>query len=272
MNIAKCILHYIKVGHYSIKLEIQRQMEYPSFLFAWLVANPAHFILGLVSIQIVIANFGSLNGWSFNQVAFLYGIASMSHGLSMVLFIQTWSIQYLVTEGEFDRLLLRPLNIFYQFSVMEFNLIGFTDLIPAVCILFYGCSAVGFYPSFLNVIKLLAAIAGATLIRGAVYLATCSIAFWTKRSPFVELDNKVIYYTSMYPMSIYPMYFQIVFTYIIPLGFISFYPASELLQKSTDIILPGNLCLASLLVGIVVYIIGYTIFKKGLSRYESSGS
>lgn len=272
MNIAKRMLYYIRVGLYCLKLEIQKQMEYPSFLFTWLIANPVHFVLGLVSIQIVIANFGSLGGWSFNQVAFLYGIASMSHALSMVLFIQTWDIQYLVTEGEFDRLLLRPLNIFFQFSVLEFNLVGFTDLIPAVCILLYGCSVVGFDPTFINVIKMIAAIFGATLIRGAVYLATCSIAFWTKRSPFVDLDNKVIYYTSMYPMSIYPMYLQMAFTYLIPLGFISFYPASELLQKNTGIPLPDNLCLVALLVGIGVYLVGYAIFKKGLSRYESSGS
>ena len=272
MNIGKCILHYIKVGYCSIKLEIQSQMEYPSFLFAWLIANPTHFILGLVSINIVLKNFGSLGGWSFSQIAFLYGIASMSHGLSMVLFIQTWYIQYLVTEGEFDRLLLRPLGIFFQFSVMEFNLIGFTDLIPAICILIYGCSAVGFHPSFLNVIKLTAAIIGATLIRGALYMATCSIAFWTKRSPVVDLDNSVIYYTSRYPISIYPMYFQIIFTYIIPLGFISFYPASELLQRGTSMFLPNELCFMALLVVIVTYTIGYAIFKKGLSRYESSGS
>jgi ABC-type uncharacterized transport system, permease component len=272
MNIFKRLLYYLEVGRYSIKLEIQRQMEYPSFLFGWLIANPTHFVLGLVSIKIVIANFGSLNGWNFNEVAFLYGIASMSHGLTTVVFIQTWYIQYLVTEGEFDRFLLRPLNIFFQFSVMDFNLIGFTDLLPAVCILIYGCRLVGFKPTFINLIMLIAAIVGATLIRGALYLATCSLAFWTKRSPFADLDSKIIYYTSRYPLTIYPNIFQILFTYIIPLGFVSFYPASAFLHKGTSIPLYGNMCFISLLMGIVMYTIGYMIFKSGLSRYESSGS
>jgi ABC-2 type transport system permease protein len=40
----------------------------------------------------------------------------------------------MVTQGELDRFIVRPLGIFFQFCFDKFNFIGFTDLIPGLCI------------------------------------------------------------------------------------------------------------------------------------------
>ena len=98
--------YYLDVGWYNIKLSIQRQTEYPLFLIGWLIANPLQFVFALITIYATVSNFGSINGWDFHEITFLYGVSIVSHGLAVVLFIQTWYCQYLVLEGGFDRLLL----------------------------------------------------------------------------------------------------------------------------------------------------------------------
>jgi ABC-2 type transport system permease protein len=114
---------------------------------------------------------------------------------------------------------------------------------------------------------------GATLIRGGIYLLTGAISFWTKRSSvFIGVEMSIFDYTSRYPLTIYPEILQGIFTFIIPLGFISFYPASELLNTKTGICIPGDLCLWAFVAGVAVYSIATAVFKIGMRRYESSGS
>jgi ABC-2 type transport system permease protein len=254
-------------------MSVQTNLEYPINLIGWLFANPIQFVLGLATIQFVISEFGTLNGWTFGELAFLYGLAVLSHGLSVILFVQTWYMGHIMLDGEFDLFMLRPMNVLFQFFFMSFNLIGITDMIPGIIIFIYGCSQIHFLWSFGNVVILLSILIGATLIRGAVCLITGSFAFWTKsRNSFVLLNFTLFDQTTKYPLSIYPRIVQIIFTFLIPLGFISFYPASDFLDKSMNFNFSDGIGLAALPVGIFVFWVTTRVFRRGLTKYESAGS
>ena len=265
--------HYFSVGIHLIKMSVQETLEYPVNLIGWLFANPIQFILGIATLKFVISEFGTLNGWSFGELAFLYGIAVLSHGLSVIFFVQTWFMGNAVLDGEFDIYMLRPMNVLFQFFFTVFNIIGITDLIPGIVIFAYGCSQTHFVWSFINTIMLISILIGATLIRGAVFLLTGSLAFWTKnRNSFVLMNFTIFDQTTKYPLSIYPRIVQIIFTFLIPLGFIGFYPASELLNKSNTFNFPGGMAWITLIVGVFVFWISTRVFRRGMKKYESAGS
>jgi len=269
----KTLQRYTYMALSYLKFNIQRGLEYPAYLISWLICNPMQFFFGILTIQVVISNFQPLGGWEFEQLAFLYGLGVLSHGLSIVFFIQTWYMDYMVTQGEFDRMMLRPLNVFFQFCFMEFNFIGFTDLIPGLILFTYGLISVGFAFSFINILKLLIVIIGATLLRGGIYTLTGSLSFWIQRThKLVEINLGLFDYTMKYPLSIYPKIIQAVFTFILPFGFVCFYPASEFLNMETDFDFPGSFCVWVLVIGVFVYFLGIKLFNFGLKRYESSGS
>jgi len=267
------VKRYLSLGFYLLKLNIRSGFQYPAYLIGWLISNPFQFLCGFITINVVISKFQPFGEWNIGQVVFLYGLGIISHGLSVVFFIQTWYMGNAVTEGGFDRLLVRPVNVFFQFCLDYFNFIGFTDLIPGVIIFVYGCITSNFQVSFINIIKIIIVIIGATLIRGGIYTITGSLAFWTKRGgELTGICLNMFDQSVKYPMSIYPEVIQGMFTFMIPIGFLSFYPASELLNIQTGFTLPGSLCLWTLIVGIGVYLIGMVIFNSGMARYESSGS
>lgn len=265
--------HYFSVAAFFIKIAVQTMLEYRAELIGWLIANPIQFILGIATIKFVISEFGALGGWGFGELAFLYGIAVLSHGLSVMLFVQTWHMGSAMLDGEFDIMMLRPMNVLFQFLFGWFNIIGITDLIPGVVIFIYGCSQVRFIWSFANIVMIISVLTGATLIRGAVFLLTGSIAFWTKsRNSFLFLNFTIFDQTTKYPLSIYPRAIQVIFTFLIPLGFIAFYPASDFLSKGSLFGSSGGMALFSLLAGVLVFFIAARVFLKGLKRYESAGS
>lgn len=273
INIYRNIKHYSSVYTKSLTMSIQRQMEYPSFLLGWFICNPLQFISGILVLYITVQNFGDIAGWSFNELAFLYGISAVSHGLAICLFIQTWYIGGYVINGMMDRFMLRPMNVYFQFSIDMFNLIGFTDLIPGMVILIYGCILVNIKFNIITVLVMLSMILSATMIRGAIYLIAGSVSLYSKsRSQLISITHSLLGNATRVPISIFPQWMQMIFTFILPIGFISFYPASSLLDRKDNVLNFEPMWALCLLVAIALLYIGYKVFMTGLKRYESSGT
>ncbi|WP_028561123.1 ABC transporter permease [Paenibacillus pinihumi] len=268
------IRHYFSVAACFARLAVQRQLEYPLFLFSWLLMIPIQYFSGIWMLKIIVDRFQPLNGWDFPELAFLYGLGLLSHGILVVLFINTWHIDNMVIQGAFDRLLLRPMNVFFQLIASYVNFIGLIDLIPGLIIFIYGCQLVGFEWTLGNIIKLLLVLLGGVLIRASLFISLGTIAFWTKRNAsMVGFTLSMLERGTMYPLSIYPYVLQVIFTFIIPIGFISFYPAAEFLGKGSESFqLPLNFALATPAVGLVCFMLSQWIFRRGMKSYESAGS
>jgi len=267
------VRYYFSVGSLYIKQSLQRTMEYPASLFGWLISNLMQFGIGFAIIKFVIDQFGTLQGWGLAELAFLYGLSVLSHGVSVVLFVPTWYMGNRIVDGELDLFLLRPLNVLFQFLFSTFNLIGLTDMISGIIIFAYGCVLLSFAWSWLTVLYIVLTIIGGALIRGAIWMILGSISFWIKnRASFVVLTMQLYDKTTMYPLSIYPRFLQTLFTVIIPLGWISFYPASDLLNKTVPFYIPVSLPVVSLGVGLLFFALACLMFVYGLKRYESAGT
>ncbi len=270
------IKHYLSVFGFSFRMALKAEMEYVSYTFCWLLMIPISCFSGFYVLKVIMEKSGDLNGWTFGQVAVLYGLSMFSHAFQDMFFIQTRGIENKILEGEFDRLLLHPMGVFFQFCTGMANICGIYDLLPGLIIFLYGCHLVEFQWTLLNIVRILIITAGGTLISAAVFTATGAVAFWTKKSgALLDFNLHMIGKTTSYPLNIYPGWFMRFFTFVIPLGFISFYPVCGLLgiESGMEFPLPLELPSVSLLVGIVSFIIGKKIFERGLkSRYESSGS
>jgi ABC-2 type transport system permease protein len=267
------VRHYLIVFVYYAKLAIQRQLEYPLFLISWLLMIPTQYFSGIWMLKIIVDRFQPLSGWGFEELAFLYGLGLLSHGLVIVFFIPTFDTEFFVLRGEFDRLLLRPMNVFFQFVTGYFNFIGLIDLLPGVIIFLYAAQMVDFSWSIGNIVKLVLIVIGGTLIRASIYTVVGAIAFWTKRSRNLNyMALSAMERTTMYPLTLYPQVIQAVLTFLLPIGFISFYPAEQFLGKSTSLELPLGMAIWTPVVGLVSFAIAYAVFRFGLQKYESAGS
>mgnify|MGYP005768628095 FL=1 len=128
------------------------------------------------------------------------------------------------------------------------------------------------------------------MISLAFYTVTGCLAFWFPKSSSLEdLNLRVIEKVTAYPLTIYPQALQAVFSFLVPLGFISFYPACGFLGMDSgigrllpqgpvgsvmrDFPLPAETPLMSLAVGAVCLFIARAVFLFTLKkRYDGSGS
>ena len=268
----KELIHYLDVTACVMKMAVMTVIEYPSNVAGWLISNPLQFIMGFAIIKFVVESFGQISGWNYGQLAFLYGLSVISHALSMIFFVQGWFMGYYVIEGDFDRYLTRPLGVLYQFFFTNINIFGVTDLIPGILVFIYGCVKCGIRVTPLFILQVLITLAGATLIRGGIYILLGSTSFHTRSAvDFGQYTQEIMDKTTMYPLSMYPESMQFILTYLIPVGWISFYPASVLLgidSAYNAMLIP----LITLAVGILVMLIAGAYFNMGLRKYESAGN
>ncbi|MGO4371488.1 ABC-2 family transporter protein [Paenibacillus sp. MCAF20] len=227
------IKHYVSVASCFARLAVQRQLEYPLFLFSWLLMIPIQYFSGIWMLKIIVDRFQPLNGWDFPQLTFLYGLGLISHGIFVVI-----------------------------------------DCIPGVIIFIYGCEIAGFEWSLVNVGKLILVLIGGILIRAALFTSLGAIAFWTKRNgSMVGFALTMLERATMYPLSMYPYFLQALFTFVIPIGFISFYPAAEFLGTDNGgLELPLSFALWTPAVGLACFLLASVIFRYGMKNYESAGS
>ncbi|MDE5863453.1 MAG: ABC transporter permease [Lachnospiraceae bacterium] len=272
-GITGTIFHYIDVTFVNIRMALLRVVEYPSNIIGWLLSNPVQFLVGFATIQFAVSEFGEINGWNYGQLAFLYGLAVLSHALSMIFFVQGWFMGNYVIYGEFDRYLTRPMSVLYQFFFTNINIIGVTDLIPGLCVFLYGCHKVGFHWSIGNIFLIFVLLTGATLIRGGIYIILGTTTFWTRsNSDFAQYTQEIFDKTTMYPLSMYPEGVQFVLTYLIPIGWVTFYPVSNMLRLSNGYLQTSIAVWITLLIGILVTVLAALFFRLGLRNYESAGN
>ena len=271
-NAYRELIHYLDVTAHVIKMAVMTVIEYPSNIAGWLISNPLQFIMGFAIIRFVVESFGQINGWTYGQLAFLYGLSVISHALSMIFFVQGWFMGYYVMEGDFDRYLTRPLSVLYQFFFTTINIIGITDLIPGILVFVYGCVKSSVHVNLLFILQVIIILLGATLIRGGIYILIGSTSFHMHSAvDFGQYTQEIMDKTTMYPLSMYPESMQFILTYLIPVGWISFYPASDLL--GIDSIFNGlTVPLITLAAGIVMMLIAGAYFNLGLKKYESAGN
>jgi ABC-2 type transport system permease protein len=100
-----------------------------------------------------------------------------------------------------------------------------------------------------------------------IVTASCA-AFWVVDSyPVLGLAWKLREFAP-YPMSIFDGAFRFAFTYLIPIGFVAFYP-SQLFLRPEQI---SPLIYFSPIIGIGMFALTYWIWTKGVNSYTGTGS
>lgn len=272
-NIIKRIFYYLDVSYTYIRISLLAVLEYPAMMLGWLLSNPIQFIVGFATIKFVVAEFGTVNGWDYGQLAFLYGLSVISHALSMIFFVQGWFLGWFVVEGDFDRYLTRPLSVPFQFFFTNINVFGLTDLLPGIIVFVYGCIKIHFHFTIWNILLIIIMLIGATLIRGGIYIILGTTSFYTRSTTdFGPFCQEIFDKTTMYPITMYPEILQFILTYLIPIGWVSFFPAAGLLNMDGKIMSAAPTVFLTLVIGIITILVSMFIFGRGLKRYESAGN
>lgn len=260
----------IRVLYKFIRLRFKTRMEYrASFIisiFSQLSAYAANYIL----IWLLLQEFGTINGWTWSEIALLYSINLFSYAIAASFtWSQTW-LDKMINRGTFDGFLLKPLQPFFHYAANNFNLNYIAHITISGFILLWSLSNVEIEWNLINIIFLVLSIISASLLQASAFMIIGSWAFYATRSQFLfSLFFRLREFNS-YPISLYEPFIQAILTFIIPLAFINYYPSSVLLLID-DGIFPNWIGWLSPLIGILTFYLAFRIWMFGVRNYQSAG-
>ena len=247
---------------------IKARMQYRA---DFIISSVGMFFNCLVSLSIFWVLFTSipdLAGWTFMEMVFIYAFYMIAISPMQILFDNVWSLRYNLQQGTFLKYYFRPLNIMFYYLSETFDLKGLTQLAVGIGLLIYASIQLGIHWTPFNLILLGLTLFSASLVSISILtLASCS-GFWITNSfPVLSLAWKLREF-SPYPISIFDGTFRFVFTFLLPTGFVAFYP-SQLFLRPQGV---SPLVYFSPLVGIALFALTYRVWTLGVNSYTGTGS
>lgn len=253
----------------SIWMFMKCELEYRASFIMSMIASTLSSFFSFLGVTILINRFGSIDGWSINEIMLVLGIACFGHTITEMFCRGLDNFHKGIRKGLLDQILVRPRNITFQVICSNFQASKIGRMIEYTIILIYGITTSNIIWSPYKVLVLLFMIMGSMILFFSILLIKASFSFWSIEG--MEAMNIVSdggRDVASYPISIYKKWFANIFTYFIPFGCVNYYPLLYLLDKSEGKVWYGLLPLVTL----IFLAFSFKIWDIGLKSYKSTGS
>jgi ABC-2 type transport system permease protein len=252
-----------------VRSDWQYRTSFVLLAVTWVVFAFADF----VAVAVFFHNVDDLAGWSLGQTAVLYGMAGTSFALGDALTSHVEQVSRHVKAGSFDRFLLRPIGPYLLLAADEFAFRRLGKLVQSLVVLVIAMAVVDIGWTAPDVAVLVGSIVSGTVIFGAIWCVTSSLAFWTVEtqevaSSFTHGGNLA----TQYPADVYTGWLRRLLVTVVPLGFVAYLPLAWILGKPRALGLDPVWGFTSPLAAAALVLVARATWRAGLRHYRSTGS
>lgn len=247
-----------------LKVVLQSKVDFLMGLLGFFLTQAT----GIIFLYLIFQQIPSLQGWTLEQLIFIYGFAQIPRGIDHLLTDNIWLVAWrLVVNGDFDRYMLRPMNVFFQVIAEKLQPDALGELLIGTILVVISVQKGVAELTPLNVLLFFISIFAGALIYTSIKLFFASFAFWMKQSgPLLQVAYEMAEFAK-YPTEIYNKGIRFIITWVIPFAFVAYLPGSYFLGVNTAVVIGIECAIA-----FVFWCVAYTLFNFGLKGYESAGN
>jgi ABC-2 type transport system permease protein len=264
----KRFFYYVRVYLMIISQNIKARMEYRVDFLIGFVGMIFWNIAGLLSLWVLFKTIPALVGWSYCVLVFMYGFTIRALTPYELFFWNLNNLEFDLITGSFIRYYFRPLNMMFYYISNAFDVKGFGQLALGIAIIVFASLNLNIRWDIAKVILFAVMYVSASLIIISFMLIAACSGFWIINSySIISLAYK-LRDVARYPLDIFGSVFKFIFTYIIPVGFVSYYPLQMLFDKEAL----NPIVFLSPVIAIVLFAITNMVWKKGVNSYTGTGT
>ncbi len=255
---------YRKILIQDLKSKMSYRADFVISNIGMIVSN----LVGFVTFHILFQNFPSINGWTMYEMLFLYGFSLVALTPVQCFFDNNWNLRYAVKTGDFIKYCFRPINIFFYYISEVFDVKGLGQLAFGVGTLVYAWRHLVIPVTALTIAQTVLFLIAASLFMISIMNFAAATCFWIQNSGYIMVIMFRFKDFAKYPASIFNSVFRIIFTFVIPIAFIAYYPSLVVLR-------PNNIPLLSWLsplIGLLFFYLSYKFWLLGARKYDGTGS
>ena len=256
------------------KLNLKMTMEYKLDRSLTCIAIFLREFVSVIAVYFILKKFISIKGWEMNEMLFLYSFLFLSYSLFVFFFTGIRDFDNMIYSGEFDRYLTRPVGLMAQIMCARLDYGAFLGHGAVGVILFVNTSnSIGIHWNLRNIIYYIVILVGAAIIQASLFMLSSCLNFWAIRT--INLRNMIFFNSRRfagYPISFYPALIQNLLIYVTPFAFVSYFPAQYYLRKEDLSLFWNGFLYLTPVVGGIMFVLVYMLWKSGIKRYSSSGN
>lgn len=249
-------------------ISLRSQMQYK---VSFIMSAVGQFLVSFTTflgVYFMFSRFNSVKGFTFSEVLLCFAVILTSFSLAECFVRGFDAFSGIISNGEFDRIMVRPRNEILQVlaSRIEFSRIG--RLLQALVMFAYAipASKVDWTPD--KILTMMFMLAGGFIVFSGLFIIYASLCFFTIEGlEFMNIFTDGGREFGRYPFSVYGEGVLKFLTYVIPLALFQYYPFLYLIGKSDNtyyMFLP--------LVGMLFIVPCLIFWRIGVRHYQSTGS
>jgi ABC-2 type transport system permease protein len=252
---------------------IRGEMQYKVSFLLRTIGSFGVTIIDFAAIAVLFSRIPHLSGWSLLEVALLYGLASTCFATAELFAAALDDFDTFIVQGTFDRVLARPLGALFQTMTEEMSLRRLGRVAQGLFVLGLAIHLLSISWTFDRVLVLLVALVSGIAVFFGIFVLSAAYCFWVVQGK--EATHIVTYggdYMSSYPLDIYHRWLRHFATFVLPVGFVSYYPSLYILGRQDPFGSPDWMRLASPVAAALVCFFAWWAWSAGIRRYQSTGS
>jgi len=208
----------------------------------------------------------ALAGYSFYEVLLFYFTFNFIDSTTQMLFREVYRFRYYIVSGNFDMILVKPVNALFR------SLFGWTDILdlmtlgPFILIIGYTLFKIPGI-TLIGIISYIILIINSLVIATSFHILVLSLAVLT-----TEIDHAIMIYRDLIgmgkiPIDVYTQPVRSLITFVIPVGIMMSFPVKALLG-----ILATPFIILTLFVSLLILWFSLYVWRISLKRYTSASS
>ena len=261
-------VRYLKLLGIFYRFSFLTELEYRVNFLTNVVMSVFWMAWSIISATVFFQLRSSIGGWNYNEVLLVIGLFSMFTGVIEAFFRPNVSnIIEQIREGTFDFVLVKPVNAQFYASLHSIVVWRIFDIAAGLGIIAYGLRQLNITPTPAQILTFVLMVVLAAVIVYSLWLFMVTLAFW-----FIKVDNLTEIFTAFYeagrfPISVYRGWLRALLTFVIPIAFITTFPAAMLINRATDLDLGW-----AALIAVALFVLSNRFWNFALRSYSSASS
>ncbi len=261
-------MRYLKLYQAFAANSLSRAMEFRAQFFVGIFSYLVWSGISLLFIEVVFGSVGPVAGWSRSEMWVLYGTFIILEAICYgILGPNMWRFSGMVRDGGLDLVLIRPVNPQFFVSMRYLDLNGILNGLVGFVLLGAGLYQVGHTPTLLQAFLWLLLLLCGTLMAYSLWFMCVTIAIWAIKMEGLAVIFDPMMQMAKFPVQIYPRKLQWVLISVLPVAFLTTFPAQALLGRGEPLVVVAALGLAALLI-----FFSHKFFQFALKYYGSASS
>src|ERR1051326_5459963 len=240
---------YLKLIAMYYRTALLAEMEYrANFVSSLLYSLLWAFWIG-GGISIFYYHRSTLGGWTYDEILMVMGLFIIFNGvMDALLRPNILQLTEYIQKGTLDFVLIKPANSQFLATITAISVFKCVDLLIGFGLIVLSLFRIHHWPNLYDLALFGTMLASGLVIVYSLWLFLTTLVFW-----FVKIENFTeLFYTfyeaGRFPITVYRNWIRALLTFVVPVAFLTTFPAATLMERLSPYYALGALAMAGILI------------------------